>query len=58
MHMSGDAYFAAALVLGTLFLWLTVRFARTREVRDARRVFFGSILYLPVLWIVMIADRL
>jgi protoheme IX farnesyltransferase len=58
MHMSGDVYFAAALVLGTLFLWLTVRFARTREVRDARRVFFGSILYLPVLWIVMIADRL
>jgi heme o synthase len=58
MHMTGDAYFAGALVLGVAFLWLTIRFARTRDVRDARKVFFGSIIYLPVLWILMIADKL
>ena len=58
MHMSGNAYFAGALVLGVAFLWLTIRFARTRAVQDARRVFFGSIVYLPVLWILMIADKL
>jgi protoheme IX farnesyltransferase len=58
MHMTGDAYFAGALVLGVLFLWLTIRFARARDVRDARRVFFGSIVYLPVLWILMIADKM
>lgn len=55
--MTGSAYFAAALVLSLLFLALTVRFARTRDVRDARRLFFGSIVYLPVLWILMIAGR-
>jgi heme O synthase-like polyprenyltransferase len=56
--MTGDAYFAGALVLGVAFLWLTICFARTRDVRDARKVFFGSIIYLPVLWILMIADKL
>jgi protoheme IX farnesyltransferase len=58
MHMTGDVYFAGALVLGILSLWLAIRFARTRAVGDARRVFFGSILYLPILWILMIADKL
>jgi protoheme IX farnesyltransferase len=58
MHMSGDVYLAGALVLGVGFLWLAWRFARTRADGDARRLFFGSILYLPVLWILMIADKL
>jgi len=57
LHMAGDVYFAGALVLGLAFLWLTFRFARSRDVKDARKVFFGSILYLPVLWILMITDK-
>ena len=57
MRMTGEVYFAGALVLGLAFLWLTIRFARTRSVADARRVFFGSIVYLPLLWILMIANR-
>lgn len=57
-HMTGDVYFAGALVLGIFFLWTAIRFARTREVRDARRLFFASLLYLPVLWALMIADKL
>lgn len=55
--MTGRPYFAAALILTLLFLGLTVKFARTRAVPDARRLFFGSILYLPILWILMIAGR-
>lgn len=58
MHMAGDVYFAGALVLGLAFLWLAWRFARSRADRDARTLFFGSIIYLPVLWIFMIADKL
>jgi len=57
MGMAGVPYFAGALVLGIAFLGLTVRFAFTRENRDARRAFFGSILYLPLLWILMIANK-
>jgi protoheme IX farnesyltransferase len=58
MHMTGVIYFAGALVLGLAFFWLTLRFARTRAMRDARRLFFASIAYLPLLWILMIANKL
>ena len=50
-------YFAAALGLGLLFLGLTLKFARTRAVADARRLFLASIIYLPLLWILMIVGR-
>jgi heme O synthase-like polyprenyltransferase len=29
----------------------------TRGVAEARRLFFGSIIYLPLLWILMIANK-
>jgi heme o synthase len=58
MRMTGEMYFVGALVLGVAFVALTVRFARTREVRDARRVFFASIIYLPLIWTLMIVDKL
>ena len=51
------SYFAGALVLTLLFLGVSLRFAMTRAVRDARRLFFASIIYLPLLWVLMIADR-
>jgi len=57
MGMTGEVYFYGALALGLGFFWLTLTFARTRSVRDARRVFFGSITYLPLLWILMIANK-
>ena len=55
--MTGAAYFAGALVLTLLFLGASLRFAMTRSVRDARRLFFTSITYLPLLWALMIVDR-
>jgi heme o synthase len=57
LGMTNTIYFAAAFGLGLLFLGLTLKFARTRAVPDARRLFFGSIIYLPLLWILMIAGR-
>jgi protoheme IX farnesyltransferase len=55
--MTTTVYFVAALILTLGFLALTLRFAKTRSVPDARRVFFGSIIYLPILWVLMIAGR-
>ena len=55
--LTNTAYFAGALVLGLLFFGLTLKFARTRAAGDARRLFFGSIIYLPILWVLMIAGR-
>lgn len=57
LGMTTSVYFVAALALTLAFMLLTLQFARTRSHRDARRVFFGSITYLPVLWGLMIATR-
>jgi len=56
--IAGTAYFASALLLGLVLFVLAVRFATIRSDGAARALFFGSITYLPLLWIVMIGDRL
>lgn len=56
--MAGPTYFAGALVLTVVFIALSLKFAATRSIPDARRLFFGSIIYLPLLWMLMIADRM
>jgi heme o synthase len=55
--MASTPYFIGALVLTLAFFALTIRFARTRRDADARAVFFGSITYLPILWVLMISAR-
>ena len=57
LGMTGAIYFIGALVLSAGLLLLSVRFARHRGVAAARQLFYGSILYLPALWILMIANR-
>jgi protoheme IX farnesyltransferase len=57
LGMTGTPYFAAAFLLTAALLVLAVRFGVDRSVGAARRLFYASIVYLPLLWIVMIADR-
>ena len=56
--ISGRVYFGIALALGVALLWLAVRFATERTDAAARRLFFGSITYLPLLWVAMIGNTL
>ena len=56
--IAGSVYFATALVLSLTMLVLAIRFFITRRDAEARALFFGSITYLPLIWIVMIANRL
>lgn len=55
--VAGPVYFAAALALGGALLVLAARFASARNDSSARALFFGSIAYLPLLWIVLVADK-
>ena len=55
--IAGSVYFASALVLSITLLALAVRFSATRSDAAARALFFGSITYLPLIWIVMIANH-
>ena len=55
--ISGGVYLGSALALSVVLLWLAARFALERNDRSARALFLGSIAYLPLLWIVMIATK-
>jgi protoheme IX farnesyltransferase len=56
--MAGAVYFYAALVLGLGFLAFALLAAASRERADARKLFFASIIYLPLLLAVMMMNKL
>jgi len=56
--LSGQVYGGVALGLGAALLWLAFRFAAARTAASARTLFFATIVYLPLIWIAMILDKL
>ena len=52
------AKIAERLVGGVILFALSVRFLQSRNEHTARALFYGSITYLPLLWIAMVANKL
>lgn len=50
-------YMVGALTLGAILMLLAVEFSAKRTIETARRLFFGSILYLPILWALLVFDH-
>ncbi len=57
VRMAGPLYFVAALGLGIAFISLAVRFSKNPELPTARKLFFGSIIYLPLLLLALCLDK-
>jgi protoheme IX farnesyltransferase len=57
LRFSGFPYALGAAIGGLALLWLAASFATDRTNERARRLFLGSIIYLPLLWVMLIADR-
>lgn len=55
--MAGWTYALGSLLLGGALLALGASLARSRSLPAARRVFFGTLVYLPLLLGLMVADR-
>jgi heme o synthase len=55
--LSSAYYIVGAITLAAILMVLSLEFASTRSLPAARRLFFGTILYLPLLWIVLLADH-
>jgi heme o synthase len=55
--MAGNVYMTGAVLLSLAFLSYCVSCAVSRERVDARKLFFASIIYLPVLFAVMMLDK-
>ncbi len=56
LGLSGIGYGVGALVLGTGFLYTTVRFTAALDRQRARWMFFASIVYLPLLLGLLMLD--
>ena len=56
-RLAGPVYLAGALLLGVAFLIAAVQFSRDLSRPHARRLFFVSILYLPLLLGLMVIDK-
>src|SRR5688572_27121167 len=54
---AGKIYLYGAIVLGLLFLYSSVRAAFSRSRQEARRLLLASVIYLPLLFILMVLDR-
>jgi protoheme IX farnesyltransferase len=54
---AGKIYFVGAIVLGLLFLYFSLRAAFSKSRQAARQLLLASVIYLPLLFILMVLDR-
>ncbi len=57
LHMAGQVYFVAALLLDIGFLYFGFQLARERNRGRARGLLLASVLYLPVLFAFLVFDN-
>ncbi len=55
--LAGPAYAVGAVLLTLALLWAGSHLARQKSVQAARQLFIASVVYLPLLLILMVADR-
>ena len=53
---NGLLYLLGALAAGILFLYFGLRFQLERTKENARKVLYGSLIYLPAVWLLILAD--
>lgn len=57
LGISGKLYLYGAIVLGLLFLYSSLRAAFSKSRQEAKRLLLASVIYLPLLFILMVVDR-
>jgi len=50
-------YLVGAIVLGAMLMVMSLEFSVKRDLPTAKRLFFGSIIYLPILWALLVFDH-
>jgi protoheme IX farnesyltransferase len=58
LRLAGPVYLGAAFLLSGFYLWCAIQFARKLDIPSAKRLFFASIIYLPLLLVVLVANKL
>lgn len=55
--LSGYIFLGGASVLGVWMLWASIRAARSKTNEQAKKLLLVSVIYLPLLFILMVADK-
>ncbi len=58
LGISGAIFLAGASILGIWFLWASIRAARAKTKEKASRLLLVSVIYLPLLFILMVANKI
>jgi protoheme IX farnesyltransferase len=56
--LTGPGYFVAAFLLGLVFLGYGIHMAWQRTVEATRRLVYASLLYLPLIYLLMVIDKI
>ncbi len=57
LGLAGAVYLAGAVVLGVVFLCFSIHMARAKSGARAKRLLLASVVYLPVLFLLMVFDN-
>jgi len=57
LHMAGRVYLYGAVILGLLFLFSSIRAAISKSRQSARQLLLASVIYLPLLFILMVLNK-
>lgn len=57
LGISGFVYLAGAIVLGIWFMFESVRTARAKTVERARRLLLVSVIYLPLIFVLLVLNK-
>jgi len=55
--LAGTVYLLGAILLGVWFLWASIDAAREKTVEKSRRLLMVSVIYLPILFILMVLNH-
>jgi protoheme IX farnesyltransferase len=57
LGVSGKVYLVGAIILGLLFLYSSIACAVSKSRQQARRLLLASVVYLPLLFVLMVLNR-
>ena len=57
LGFAGVIYLIAAAILGIVFLWSSISAARSKTNESARRLLYASVIYLPLLFLILVLDH-
>ena len=57
LGFAGIIYLIASAILGSVFLWSSISAARSKTNESARRLLYASVIYLPLLFLILVLDH-